>query len=465
MLTIEDDEFKTIRELVRSSAGIHLNESKRSLVVARLAKRLRSFGYGTFREYCEHLATDDPAGHELREAINCITTNKTEFFREGHHFEFLRTRVIPELRARAVALRTRKIRIWSAGCSTGQEPYSIAMVLADELRLGGWDIRILASDIDTNVLSQAEAGEYAAKATLEIPEPMRSAAFERNGSRVRVTKALRDMVTFRHINLIEEPWPIRAQFDAIFCRNVTIYFDRETQARLYRRLASHLSPDGYLFAGHSENLHWLGDLFAPMGNTVYSAVATSERKGKSHTRSPHEIAIQSGGVYASAEPSVVRTVLGSCVSACLFDPEGRIGGMNHFMLADGSGDGVPSTRYGVHAMKVLIAAITKHGGQRSRLRAKIFGGAHVLQLQGSSGEVAADNARFVRQFLADQQIPIVAERIGGELPMQVRFETNTGRAFARTVRVARQEAGIREALAARTHRSEKTPRLTEESQR
>jgi chemotaxis protein methyltransferase CheR len=478
-LSIDDEELAAISQLVQARVGIELGESKRALIVARLASRLRALGYRNFRQYYEHLCRSDPAGEELRRMINRITTNKTEFFRESHHFEFLRDRLIPE----AIANGRHRLRIWSAGCSTGQEPYSIAMTLAEDPRLSGFDMRILASDVDTDVLRRAEAGVYSKTDAASIPEAMRSRCLEVDGSTLRVPERVRKLVTFRQINLIDEQWPIRSLFDAIFCRNVTIYFDSETKAQLYRRLCAQLEPHGYLLAGHSENLSWLKETFTLVGGTVYcltractdsgrpargswraprrSERAPSERVGassryvQSHPASSaacSEVKVPTGAVHASAKPSVASTVLGSCVAVCLFDPETGAGGMNHFMLPHALDSHLPQTRYGVHAIQALIAQIIALGGARSRLLAKVFGGARVLPLPEQQS-AAEQNIQFVRTALAEHGIPTIAERLGGDEAIYVRFETHTGRAFVRVVsanETARQSAEPRQLPARRS---------------
>ncbi len=448
---IRKEEYAEIGRLVRSTAGIALGDTRQALVVARLSRRLRALGMSTFAEYTDFLRRGDPDGREMHEMINCITTNKTEFFREEHHFEWLRAELIPALRQRAKATGARKIRIWSAGCSTGQEPYTIAMVLAEALTEGGWDARILASDIDTQVLSVGQAGEYDEAALEGVPDALRRKYFDRRGSVMRVNQRLRDLVAFRRVNFIEPNWPISALFDVIFCRNVTIYFDRETQARVYARFAKQMVPEGYLVAGHSENLHWLKDSFEPIGRTIYRRLgraASAPAPRASHTRisvapaalaaansgvSAGDVAIQSGELHASATGAVVRTTLGSCVAACLFDPIAGVGGMNHFMLPDGDvQDGTPM-RFGKHAMDALLLELVKLGATRAQLRAKVFGGAHVLPNADRASSIPGDNVAFVRESLARMGIPIVAEKVGGDSPLMVRFETKTGRAFVRSV--------------------------------
>jgi chemotaxis protein methyltransferase CheR len=271
--SISDQEFRAIQGLVKDRTGIALTDHKRSLVVARLGKRLRTLGFATFRQYFEHVTGGEGDG-ELENFVNAITTNKTDFFRERTHFEFLSQEVIPALKRRALETGERRIRIWSAGCSTGEEAYTIALTLCEALgSLLTWDVRILASDIDTQVLAQASAGVYAAERAAEIPTPQLHQYFLKGSGeqagQVKVGREIHALVTFRRINLLEEPWPIRATFDCIFCRNVIIYFDKPTQSRLMYRFAEVLREDGYLFLGHSESLHGICDRFSFLRNTVY----------------------------------------------------------------------------------------------------------------------------------------------------------------------------------------------------
>lgn len=269
-LVFTDEDFAVIRRVVQDYAGIALADHKRELVYGRLARRLRVLGLTSFAQYCATLENDD---NEMRELVNAITTNLTSFFRESYHFDHLRNSVVPELlRSRAAE---RRIRIWSAGCSTGEEPYSIAMVLRDEVPAEGWDVKVLATDIDTNVLEKARAGVYPASRAEEIPEGLRRRFLCRgagsNTGSVRVRENLRSMVTFRPLNLMRE-WPMRGPFDVIFCRNVVIYFDKPTQRRLFERYAGILAPGGYLYVGHSETLFKVSDRFDLVGRTVYRKI-------------------------------------------------------------------------------------------------------------------------------------------------------------------------------------------------
>lgn len=270
---ISDEEFSLIQSLIKAQTGIALSEHKRSLVASRLGKRLRALELPSLRTYYDYLMGPDGAA-ELENFVNAMTTNKTDFYRERAHFDFLEREVVPALKARAAQTGERRVRIWSAGCSTGEEPYTISLTLCEALgRMLAWDVRILASDIDTDVLSQAAEGIYPQERVSEIPSALLQRYFLRgtgkNTGLVKVGREIRSLITFRRINLLEEPWPIYTLFDCIFCRNVIIYFDRPTQCRLMSRFAAQLKGEGFLFLGHSESLHGVCDQFSFLRNTIY----------------------------------------------------------------------------------------------------------------------------------------------------------------------------------------------------
>ncbi len=260
-------ELAQLRALVRKHAGIELGEHKASLCQARLARRLRAVGIATFGEYLALL--EDPDHPEHTELVNAITTNVTTFFREPHHFNTLAKQIVPEcVRDRS---RTR-LRVWSAGCSSGEEPWSIAMALEEAALPARWDTRILATDIDTDVLDCAHEGIYPEARMTGVSDERRRAHFLRGvGEREgwwRVQDALHARVTFRHLNLFD-PWPMRGAFDVIFCRNVIIYFDDAHKAQLLRRFADTLAPGGYLMLGHSEAMLSNVPLLEACGHTTY----------------------------------------------------------------------------------------------------------------------------------------------------------------------------------------------------
>ena len=443
--------FRQLRLLIRELTGIQLSDAKHALVASRLQRRLRTLGLRSFSSYLA-LVRDDPSGAEKREMVNAITTNKTSFFREPHHFDFLMRTIVPEIVARAEAGGPKRIRIWSSACSSGQEPWSIAIALQHSLGLRkDWDIRILASDLDTEMLRMAEEATYSAEAIAGVPVAYRKAAFvELDHGLYGVAPELRRLVAFRRINLIERPWPIRVQFDAVFCRNVAIYFDRETQKPLFEELARTVAPTGYFFSGHSENLHWLSDTFSTVGNTIHTLTGSRGARGSKAPRArvavsrpslrvpvapaPRQLSIRAGGIAASAEHSVIRTLLGSCVAACLYDPGLRIGGMNHFMLPDGDSEARIPACFGIHAMELVINKMMRLGAARERLVAKVFGASELRD----HSTIARNNADFAVSFLEAEGIPIVARKLGSKLPLSVFFDTYTGGARVKSVGEVKQ---------------------------
>jgi len=266
-----DRDFRCLQRLVLRHTGITLSPAKRDMLYSRLARRLRALGLRRFKEYCA-LLQEDGDSEELRHFTNAVTTNLTAFFREPHHFDYLRDEFLPAMIERRADQR--RLRIWSAGCSTGEEPYSIAITLAETMPRD-WDVRILATDLDSNVLDRARQGIYSEERTAEVPERLKRKWFLRGRAahqgKVRVRRELRDMIRFRQLNLMHE-WPMRGPFDAIFCRNVIIYFDKPTQSRLMDRFADILADDGRLFLGHSETLYRVTDRFQLLGRTIYRKV-------------------------------------------------------------------------------------------------------------------------------------------------------------------------------------------------
>jgi len=257
------DDFTRIRALIYQSAGISLAAGKRDMVYSRLARRLRARQLDCFTDYLRLLEEGDL--QEMEAFINALTTNMTSFFREPHHFRILSEQL-------AQLPKNRPVTIWCCASSTGEEPYSIAMTAADA-RTGAAPPRILATDIDTNVLSTARLGVYPADQVQKLPPELLKRHFlrgeGRNAGQARVREELRRMVTFKQLNLLDEAWPMRGRFDMIFCRNVMIYFDKLTQQAILKKLAGCLQPEGYLFVGHSESFHKASDLFTICGNTVY----------------------------------------------------------------------------------------------------------------------------------------------------------------------------------------------------
>lgn len=261
------DDFDHLRKLVTQNTGIVADEDKYTMYYSRLARRLRQLGLKNFAEYRFFL--DRNRETELIELVNSVTTNLTSFFRENHHFNFLKESVIPEIKKRG----NRKLRIWSAGCSTGEEPYSIAITLAQAIPdYKSWDIKILASDLDTNVVKIASNALYEDSRVEDIDQAVVTSYFNKgkdNESGIfRVNPELVNMIEFRQMNLLNN-WPYMDKMDFIFCRNVVIYFDKPTKNRLVDRYADQLLDKGYLFMGHSESLFKSTQRFKLLGKTIY----------------------------------------------------------------------------------------------------------------------------------------------------------------------------------------------------
>jgi len=262
-----DADFQFIAAFVFDRCGIVLGANKRQLVYGRLLRRLRELGLGSFSEYCARLRAqpDD----ELDPLASAISTNVTSFFRENHHFEFLAQDMLPAL----ASVANPRIRIWSAGCSSGEEPYSIAMVMAEVLGNHARSIaRVLATDLSSRALAVARQGTYSLERLQGVSEPRRKRWFLSgrggNAGLAMIAQGIRDLVALKQLNLLHD-WPIKGPLDAIFCRNVVIYFDNPTKQRLFARYAQLLAPGGYLFLGHSESLHGMSDAFDLVGRTIY----------------------------------------------------------------------------------------------------------------------------------------------------------------------------------------------------
>lgn len=266
--------FDRLRRLIKERTGISLGDNKVQLVQSRLLSRLQALELSSFEEYVERVSAARDAD-ELRELTNAITTNKTSFFREEHHFEALRA-VIERAAAAAARGRPRTLRVWSAACSTGEEPYSIAITLLDALGAEAprWDVKILATDIDTDVLATGARGVYAPDRLEGVPEAVAARWFVAGkgpqAGLMRARRPLRALITWRVMNFVEVPWPVRGPFDAIFCRNVLIYFERTTQHDVVTRLVERLAVDGELYLGHSESLVGSRAGLRSLGRTAFT---------------------------------------------------------------------------------------------------------------------------------------------------------------------------------------------------
>ncbi len=265
-------DFEQVKRLIYDYAGINLSDSKMDMVYSRLGRRLRARGLTTFRDYLDLVSSGD--GEEWEAFVNSLTTNLTDFFREAHHF--------PVLSDHLRAVRSRApLNVWCSASSTGEEPYSLAMTAVEAFGTTDPPVRILATDIDTNVLEKAREGVYPLERLAKVSPERQKKFFLRgtgkNAGQARVKNFLRNLITFRQLNLLDDSWPVRGPFEGIFCRNVMIYFDKQTQRKILERFLPLMRNDALLFMGHSEGLHHVADLFKINGRTVYSIVPGAQK--------------------------------------------------------------------------------------------------------------------------------------------------------------------------------------------
>ena len=267
-IVLSNNEFEKLCALVYKITGIHLNESKRDLAHNRFAKRIRALNLNSFSDYLNYVNKNE--AEESEHFSNAITTNLTNFYRETHHFDFLKDKIIPKLLKKT----DRRIRIWSAGCSTGEEPYTIAFTLLSSIPgISNWDVKILATDLDSNVLETASSGVYSLDQLKNISDEEKRKWFliNKKASQVRINPKVRTLITFKLLNLMHD-LPMKGPFDVIFCRNVVIYFDKPTQRDLFEKFSSLQNTGDYLLVGHSENISNVTEDYNHIGHTVYQKI-------------------------------------------------------------------------------------------------------------------------------------------------------------------------------------------------
>lgn len=272
MIELTESQFQQFSRMIYELSGINLHEGKKSLVCARLAKRIREGRFESFGKYYNYVM-NDKSGEEVVHLLDCISTNLTYFFREEQHFGFLTEKALGEILLRKERMRDRELRCWSAGCSSGEEPYSLAITVAEALeRFPGFKVKIYATDISTRALAAGVRGIYSEQKVAKIPIDLKRKYFQKGYSswegHFKVKKDIRSKISFFRLNLME-PFPFEHPLDIIFCRNVMIYFDRPTQEKLIDRLHDHMEEGGYLFVGHSESLTGITHRFRYVMPSVY----------------------------------------------------------------------------------------------------------------------------------------------------------------------------------------------------
>jgi len=272
---LNDREFLSLSRFIYEECGIQISDNKRTMLESRIARRLRQLGLDSFQAYLDYLFNSDGSHEEVVEMINVVTTNKTDFFREPMHFEYLFKAVLPEI-IRLKSQNCHKLNVWSAGCSTGEEPYTLAMVLSEiKDRYPQFDFFILATDISTQVLDIARKGIYEMERIVPVPDPLKKKYLLKGKKSsnmfgmIRIIPELRKRIAFRRLNFMQSDFGLREPMDIIFCRNVIIYFDKPTQQKILMRFCEHLAPGGFLFMGHSESLVGLDIPLVQVAPTIY----------------------------------------------------------------------------------------------------------------------------------------------------------------------------------------------------
>ena len=271
-MAISNSDYARLRRLIYDQSGIVLHQEKKTMLELRIKRRLRSLSIDSFGDYCDYLFARNTQQEEIVHLLDVVTTNKTDFFREPDHFEYLTQKALPDLVAREQV--DQGLVAWSAGCSTGEEPYTLAMMLAEYgLSLPGFRFKVLATDLSTTVLSKARLGIFASEAVEPVPPVLRRKYFMRSldaeSNTVRVVPELRQMVEFRRLNFMDADFGMTEKVHILFCRNVIIYFDRQTQEAILRKLAGNIVPGGYAFLGHSETLHGMDLPLSPVAPALY----------------------------------------------------------------------------------------------------------------------------------------------------------------------------------------------------
>jgi len=275
---ISDGDFSRLSAVVQTTLGIKMPPSKKTMIQARLSRRLRELKLPSYRAYCEYLLTDAGLDAEMVHFLDLATTNKTSFFREDDHFKFLQSKGIGDLVALNAEAGRRRVEVWSAGCSTGEEPHTLAMVMDEWLsaRAPGWEFNVLGTDVSTRVLHAARQGVYTEEVAETIPMPLRKRYLLRSKKReersVRIVPTLRARIHFRHLNLMDDDYRVREPISLIFFRNVMIYFDRPTQEAVVRKLCRSLVPGGYFMCSLAESLHGLDVPLEPAGRSIFRRV-------------------------------------------------------------------------------------------------------------------------------------------------------------------------------------------------
>lgn len=436
-----DETFFRFSQFIQNELGIKMPPAKKTMLQARLQKRLWKLDIDSFHEYYDYVFS--PAGREdeLPHMVDVVTTNKTDFFREPNHFDFLVERVLPELLKEQGS--EKRVTIWCAGCSTGAEPYSLAMVLHDYAEhVQDFQFFILGTDISTRVLEKAKLGIYDEETVEPVPDEFRRKYLLKSKGKdqklVRVSPEIRGRVRFRQLNLVKNDFGLRETMHIVFCRNVIIYFNRETQEQVINRLYHHLNPGGYLFTGHSETLNGLSVPLKAVAHTVYQ----KERVTDLSTQLP-VITLKPAELFISERPSIVRTVLGSCVAVTMFDRRLGISAICHALLP-GSDEGSELDthtsgpyKYVNSVVPLMVQRLRNYGVETEHLEVKLFGGADMMSARMGRPNyhpVGKSNIDAVIQAINAQNLKVKVSDVGGHMGRKILFYTHTGEILLKRIK-------------------------------
>lgn len=439
---MSEETFALFSEFIETEVGIKMPPVKKTMLQARLQKRLWKIGINSFDEYYQYVFSPEGREYELPNMIDVVTTNKTDFFREPKHFEFLTQRVLHDLLDREGS--DRQFMLWCAGCSTGEEPYSLAMVLHDFAEnVRKFDFLILGTDISNTVLEKARMGIYEQEMVEPVPLSLRKKYLLRSKdeskSLVRVVPEIRSLVKFRKLNLTRGDFGFRENMDITFCRNVIIYFNRSTQEQVISRICSYLNPGGYLFTGHSETLNGMKLPLKAVSHTVYQKeldVPLSEQLPI--------ITLKPAEMFISERPTIVRTVLGSCVAVTMFDAQHRVAAICHALLPEADtlsnpeDDKPNSYKYVNSVIPLMLKKLQTYGVNPQDLEVKLFGGADMLGSRtGKFGfqPVGKSNIEAVIQTIKNQNLRIKVSDVGGVSGRKILFYTHTGEVLLKRIKL------------------------------
>jgi chemotaxis protein methyltransferase CheR len=439
---MSDKTFARFSKFIHTEIGIKMPDAKKTMLQARLQKRLWKLGLTSFDEYCDYLFSSEGMENELAHMIDVVTTNKTEFFREPKHFEYLVQQVLPNLIERKGLRDT--FMVWCAGCSTGEEVYSLAMVLNEFAeQTYGFHFFILGTDISTKVLEQAQDGIYEEERIESIPKSLRKKYLlksrDLDRQLVRIIPELRTFVRFRRLNFMDRNFGLREPMDIIFCRNVIIYFDRVTQEGVLNRICRHLNPGGYLFTGHSETLNGMDLPLLPVSHTVYQRTMITDHQ----TQLP-VIYLKPAELCISDRPAIVRTVLGSCLAVTMYNRRLGVSAVCHALLPQPDKKEPASHKETSEKLKYVTSVIPEmltkmrdYGIKLDEIEVKIFGGADMLSTQPASDKnrpVGKLNVEMAFKLIKTEGLQVKTSDVGGSFGRKIFFYTHTGEVLLKRLR-------------------------------